>query len=160
MQKYIDVDIFGSCGTPCTKTNSSCDNWPTKYKFYLSFENSLCTDYVTEKFFKLFDQNLFVVPVVRGRADYDKHFHNFTYINAAHFKKPKDLALHLKDLAADLETYSKYLEYKDLYQLAPYQNVACRICTYVHTQKLPSVEHKHNLQSLLGYKQCRGPTDL
>ena len=39
------------------------------YKFYLAFENSICRDYVTEKFFNplLFS----TVPIVYGGADYE-----------------------------------------------------------------------------------------
>ncbi|CAG5131260.1 unnamed protein product [Candidula unifasciata] len=157
MQKYIDVDILGGCGTPC-KTNSVCDNWGAKYKFYLSFENSLCTDYVTEKFFKLFNQKTHVIPVVRGGADYDKHFPNFTYINSAHFRKPKDLALHLKDLASDLQTYSKYLEYMDLYK-EKNVNHNCRLCSFAHTHTLP-VTKTYNLKSWINDGHCHNPQDL
>jgi alpha-1,3-fucosyltransferase len=38
------------------------------YKFYLSFENSLCRDYVTEKFWKVLMYD--VVPIVYGAANY------------------------------------------------------------------------------------------
>ena len=71
LQKYITVDIFGKCG------NQTCGRWNSKdcngfleqqYKFYLSFENSLCRDYVTEKFHR--QMGLDIVPVVRGGADY------------------------------------------------------------------------------------------
>jgi alpha-1,3-fucosyltransferase len=61
LRKYIDVDIYGKCNSGkffcerhakyfsvphCNKIIGST------YKFYLSFENSICKDYVTEKFFK------------------------------------------------------------------------------------------------------------
>ena len=36
--------------------------------FYLTFENSKCKDYVTEKFFAI--QQLDIVPIVMGGANY------------------------------------------------------------------------------------------
>ena len=54
--RYINVDIYGRCGKlTCRKSDEKrCGEMlDTDYKFYLSFENSLCKDYVTEKFFKV-----------------------------------------------------------------------------------------------------------
>ena len=53
LKKYIDVDIYGSCGTKrCPRTNKGCfEMLKTDYKFYLSFENSNCKDYITEKLY-------------------------------------------------------------------------------------------------------------
>jgi hypothetical protein len=50
-----------------------------KYLFYLSFENAVCDDYVTEKLFKVFDFNL--IPIVMGGADYKTFAPKKSYID-------------------------------------------------------------------------------
>ena len=56
LRKYIPIDIYGKCGDyfedsekdPCN--NTECWNQLfNSYKFYISFENGLCDDYITEK---------------------------------------------------------------------------------------------------------------
>jgi len=54
LAKYIDVDIYGACGTlTCNRTGpDSCHNLLVKnYRFFLAFENSNCKDYITEKLY-------------------------------------------------------------------------------------------------------------
>ncbi|CAG5127903.1 unnamed protein product [Candidula unifasciata] len=159
MQKYIDVDIFGGCGHPCPRSSSNCNNWTTTYKFYLSFENSHCKDYVTEKFFKLFQQNVHVIPVVRGGADYHKYFPEFTFINTADFKTAKHLALHLKHLASDLQIYTKYLEYKDFYVYTGRIDHLCKFCSFLHIRKLPASK-AYNLKRWVDDNHCYNLTDI
>ena len=55
LQKYITVDVFGSCSGKFGESKScprgeACRNIIKQYKFYLSFENALCEDYITEKY--------------------------------------------------------------------------------------------------------------
>jgi hypothetical protein len=52
--KYINVDIYGACGSKrCARSSADkCFSLLDKeYKFYLAFENSNCKNYITEKFF-------------------------------------------------------------------------------------------------------------
>ena len=50
LQEYIPVDVYGKCGSLVCKGIRKCYAMLEKsYKFYLSFENSICSDYVTEK---------------------------------------------------------------------------------------------------------------
>ena len=54
LKKYIKVDVFGTCSRLfgksryCSKSNEK--NCLKRYKFYLSFENVMCKDYITEKY--------------------------------------------------------------------------------------------------------------
>lgn len=55
LQQFIPVDVYGSCGSfSCAKSNySGClAAIGQQYKFFLSFENNKCEDYITEKFFE------------------------------------------------------------------------------------------------------------
>jgi hypothetical protein len=65
LSKYIDVDIFGACGTKsCSKReNKKCHEMIKQhYKFYLVFENSKCLGYMTEKLpFVLFSWNCTII---------------------------------------------------------------------------------------------------
>lgn len=73
LQNYIDIDIFGNCGKPCkalTSYNENCRESIAKiYKFYLSFENSICNDYITEEFFEILKYN--IIPITYGKGPYD-----------------------------------------------------------------------------------------
>ena len=65
LRQHIPVDVYGECGTfGCPRDDQpKCDaTLSLSYKFYLSFENSNCEYYVTEKFFHnaLWYGNVFV----------------------------------------------------------------------------------------------------
>ncbi|XP_067681605.1 alpha-(1,3)-fucosyltransferase C-like [Haliotis asinina] len=112
LQTYISVDVYGKCGTMncSSEGEGSCLRLlNTTYKFYLAFENSLCVDYVTEKFFKTFDTT--TVPVVRGGADYAKLFPEGTFINADDFSGPRHLGQYLDDLDKNETAYLQFARY-------------------------------------------------
>ena len=83
LKKYIKVDVFGRCsgknfGDPrsCSKNrNKDCLQ---KYKFYLSFENRLCEDYITEKYWSRLGKNtiffFLVLLIVRLLTYFRKKF--------------------------------------------------------------------------------------
>jgi len=84
LKKYIQVDIYGKCGETCPNKYSNGKKGDCKsvlaseYKFYLSFENSMCNDYISEKFFKILKYN--IIPVVLGGANYS-HFVRRVFFN-------------------------------------------------------------------------------
>lgn len=146
LQKHIPVDIYGKCGSlPCANASGTfpCDyKIATDYKFYLSFENSICTDYVTEKFFNTL--LLPIVPIVLGGADYASLAPIHSYINVADFKSPKDLAQYLLYLDKNDEEYLKYLQWKldDFAILRRFP--ICQLCQMLNNDHLPAKTY-HNL---------------
>ena len=115
LAKYVQVDIYGKCGTmECLPRNSpQCNSLLENYKFYLAAENSLCPDYVTEKFYRALMND--VVPIVYGGADYTDYAPPHSFINVADFKTPKDLADYLALLDKNDALYMEYFQWKKHY---------------------------------------------
>ncbi|ELU10959.1 hypothetical protein CAPTEDRAFT_172884 [Capitella teleta] len=136
LKQHFDVDIYGACGTfTCFRADKEkCFNMLSKdYKFYLSFENSNCRDYITEKFFWNALLNN-VVPVVLGahKEDYIAAAPPNSFIHIEDFPTVKALADHLKELNTNDERYSEYFRWKGS---GSFINTKfwCRLCTLLHT---------------------------
>lgn len=106
LRKIIPVDIYGRCGNlTCKRWARECDLLLNDYLFYLSFENSMCVDYITEKFYKTFAEGVHVLAVVRGGANYSRFFPAGTFIDAEAFPSPEELGRYLLELAEDEAGY-------------------------------------------------------
>ena len=140
LQKHISVDVFGSCGPlECGKRGShkpTCfDTLNTTYKFYLSFENSICHDYATEKIYNILRIGG-IIPIVLGGANYTKLLPPKSYIDITDFSSPKHLADHLLTLDKNNALYNSYFTWKQHYTV---ENVVrsfsgalfCRMCEYL-----------------------------
>merc|ERR1712130_688447 len=85
------------------------------YKFYLSFENSICEDYVTEKFFNILKYN--VLPITYNGADMSLVAPPHSHINTLEYKSVSALARRLKSVMEDDALYASYFWWKDFYQV-------------------------------------------
>lgn len=116
MKKYgLEIDVYGVCGQ---KLSSDPKEMISKtYKFYLSFENSFCSDYITEKLFGYY--NLNTVMIVRGGSDYKRLLPHDTYINTAEFNSFEELVAYLKHVGSNETLYIDYLKRKDKFDSFP-----------------------------------------
>ena len=136
LAKYIPLDIFGKCGNmTCPKAKTECEKMLLQYKFYLSFENSLCRDYFTEKFWRTMKKPL--VGVALGAAEYSRYAPKGTYIDIQDFSSPKALADHLLHLDRNDEEYNAIIHQKEHYDInfENEQNYICDICKEVYKRR-------------------------
>ena len=144
LQKHIPVDIYGRCGNKnCPK---DCKRQVEKsYKFYLSFENSWCKDYVTEKFWDALE--LTMVPVVLGGANYSSIAPPMSYIDASIYE-PEALSKLLLNLDENDQELLKYHAWKSKYHVFQGQHTQfCDICKKLNQPNDIPKKTYHDLNS-------------
>ncbi|CAH8644131.1 unnamed protein product [Heterobilharzia americana] len=117
LSRYISVDIYGRCGTMvCPKNMGTFASTPEcltvireNYKFYLSFENSLCSEYITEKLYRNALSND-ILPVVMGASieEYERVSPPYSFIHVDQFESPEKLAKYLLYLDKNDTAYNEY----------------------------------------------------
>ena len=115
---HIRVDVYGSCGKlKCDPaTPEKCYEMVNQtYKFYLSLENSVCRDYLTEKFYNLLPYN--VIPVVLTGADMTVRAPPHSYIDVRDFNTTKELAQYLHAVDQDDKLFASYFWWRDYYSI-------------------------------------------
>ena len=168
MKRFMKIDSYGMCGDLKCEKNGSTNNSPPecyqkmekKYKFYLSFENSFCTDYVTEKFFYILSYDM--VPVVYGAADYSRIAPPHSFIDARQFKGPKELAYYLMALDANDVLYNEYFAWKNFYAVENglekmALNGMCNLCRKLHQEKNEPKVYSQLVNHWLPEHQCTKP---
>ena len=134
LQKHVTVDVFGRCGTlECPEGDSCMTQIERNYKFYLSFENSISDEYLTEKVWQAMKR--YLVPVVLGGANYSKILPPNSYIDVANFTSPKALAGYLKQVAGNMDLYRSYFEWKRHYFVkheSAFETFICSMCEYMN----------------------------
>ena len=163
MKKIVKVDVFGKCGVPCNPKATCKQDIAKNYKFYLSFENSICKDYITEKFFGILEYE--IIPVVMGGGRYEKYvstplfilvfellneyFCFFVkipksgFINAKDFSSPEKLTEYMKHLSNNKTAYNSYFKWKKhiVYQKKKYGFLPiCEMCIKLNLDKIYGVK--------------------
>ena len=134
MQKYhgLKIDVFGKCGNNSeleisdrqTGWFAAYEKLASDYKFYLSFENSRCHDYITEKFFTALKVGM--IPVVLGglsKCDYEKIAPPHSFLHVDDFKSPEHLMKELHAIAKDSVLFNSYFWWRHYYRVEV--NILC-----------------------------------
>ena len=130
LKMYIDVDVYGKClpdAKTCNKTTLDCDG--SKYNFYLAFENAVCRNYITEKFWR--SLKLGVIPVVMGdSSSYQQIAPPNSYIDVSNFTSPQRLAEYLHQVQNNVTLYQSYLKWRTVYKTE--ESWSCDLCESLH----------------------------
>ena len=120
MQNHMDVHVYGKCSHGYTKRRCGRDKelecykmMDKHYKFYLSFENSVCDDYLTEKYFNIFRYN--VIPVSYSGGKFTEMSPPHSSINVLDFTSAKALVKYLKKVDSNDNLFAEYFWWKDFY---------------------------------------------
>lgn len=146
----VNIDIYGSCGnlkcnggdrwkavwnTSSTVKNNCFNVLDSQYKFYLSFENSLCVDYVTEKSLHLVLRHN-IVPIIRDASNRTLYHPPKSYLDTKDFKDAASLAARIQQLESNLTEYKEYLTWRKHYTAETVGGVLqtgfCNMCQRLH----------------------------
>lgn len=154
LSKHFNTEIYGKCsdvlkninpeanlmGNTCERDTECETNLFKNTKFYFAFENSNCSDYITEKFWRSLDFGL--VPIIlHPSKEYFKRAapHN-SFIHAADFDyDPVKLAQYLIRVSNNYELYLKHrkwsLNYKVEYLATKVETIRmCELCYKLNTE--------------------------
>ena len=81
----------------------------------VAFENGLCQDYVTEKFFHIFNNRYNVIPVVYNGADMASLAPPHSYINVRDYGTVQELADYLQLVNSNDTLFASYFWWRDFY---------------------------------------------
>ena len=176
MSKFMTIDVFGKCSKLYNKNyeektcKKGCDNnafdcakedcykmLETNYRYYLSFENSICQDYVTEKFFRPLKYD--VIPITLNGADMYNLAPPHSFINIFDFNSTMDLILHLKKLSNNNALYASYFWWKDYYEVRndPIKDRAqsyCDLCAKLNNPEEPSKIYENMYKWWVSDSKC------
>ena len=165
MSKSMTIDVYGKCSKLYNKNSEEktckkgCDNnafdcakedcykmLETNYRYYLSFENSICQDYITEKFFRPFKYD--VIPITLNGADMNNLAPPHSFINALDYNMTEDLIKYLEKLSNDNALYASYFWWKDYYEVRndPSKDRAqsyCDLCAKLNSPDEPRKMYKN-----------------
>lgn len=146
LRKYIPVDIYGKCsdqGLKCPEIGDCREFLAKRYKFFLSFENSICKEYVTEKFFNTLNYD--TIPIVLGAGEYSKFVPKSAFINLMNYPSIGQFAEYLMYLSLNQTAYSEYFKWKQYVHIDKTRRAFthyCEMCIGLQMEEFTGIKHK------------------
>ena len=117
-------------------------------KFYLAFDNAICSDFVTEKFSNALEVG--VIPIVNGWKDSYEQRVPGSFIHVSDFSSMQELANYLQKLLQDESALMEYHKWRLKYQIERLKlQPQCEICRklkdFQRNQKLFSIPKRDKL---------------
>ncbi|XP_069821591.1 4-galactosyl-N-acetylglucosaminide 3-alpha-L-fucosyltransferase FUT6-like [Dendropsophus ebraccatus] len=129
-KQYLSIDVYGRQHLSLPRDEH--EKILSQYKFYLSFENSIYEDYITEKLW-MNALTFGCVPIVMGptRQNYERFIPKDSFIHVEDFSSAKELAEYILKLDKDEKAYQQYFTWRS--RLHPigrtnWQTHYCRVC--------------------------------
>ncbi|KAK6490131.1 4-galactosyl-N-acetylglucosaminide 3-alpha-L-fucosyltransferase 9-like [Huso huso] len=135
LDKHIEIHTYGKAFgeylDDLISTVSTC-------KFYLSFENSIHKDYITEKLYNALQAGS--VPIVLGpsRENYENYIPGDAFIHVEDFFSPRELADYLIALDKNEDMYLQYFTWRKHFSVRMarfWEEHACLTCDHIRRHK-------------------------
>ncbi|XP_069105507.1 alpha-(1,3)-fucosyltransferase C-like isoform X2 [Argopecten irradians] len=174
LQRHMDVSIYGRCGNRVCVETDAAKTWSKNClkrvehntRYYLSFENSLCRDYMTEKAYKVF-KSYSLVPVVRGGLNYSIYLPPDTFIDSSRYNDATSLSKYLVDIKTNKTVFTRLFENRNLFKTNFNDNWGqkpfCEACRRLHYPEKFRRLYEDVSTWVRGQGEtatCKTPTDL
>ncbi|XP_018027429.1 alpha-(1,3)-fucosyltransferase C, partial [Hyalella azteca] len=124
----LQVDVYGRCGTEVCPAHGCWQYLSMRYIFYLSFENNLCIDYISDQVWEPLKAGL--IPVVYGGANYTRTLPRNSFIDAREHSAANLTSLLIK-LSSNSSELGKYHEWRSFFTIEN-EDFYGQLCSKVH----------------------------
>ncbi|WAR30156.1 FUTC-like protein [Mya arenaria] len=159
LQKHVDLNYYGRCSgkSPLPAEfikNDVREELLKDFKFYIALENSICRDYISEKFWNALDRRQ--IPVIAAPKYNLELLPEHSYLNLFDFENVKDLAEKMEEIGNNETLYNSFFDWTSTWSRRTGSS-ECALCEELHKNKTAQV---YDIDAWLNDDLCQKPTVL